>query len=158
MKIKTHELADHALNWAVAIALGWVDVLITAYEDPDSPDEPFFRPAKIVNGVEVCGSGERWLPSRNLLQGGALMSSEGIATRRHSNGTWYAMLSSDLGDHEGARWSLFTFKDVPRTASTSRRCRFDGPTQLIAAMRCLVARYLGDEVDVPEALLPLTQA
>lgn len=29
----------------------------------------------------------------------------------------------------------------------------DGPTPLIAAMRCLVASKLGDEVDVPDGLL-----
>ena len=29
----------------------------------------------------------------------------------------------------------------------------DGPTPLIAAMRCLVASKLGDEVDVPEELI-----
>ena len=29
----------------------------------------------------------------------------------------------------------------------------DGPTPLIAAMRCFVASKLGDEVDVPEELL-----
>ncbi len=28
-----------------------------------------------------------------------------------------------------------------------------GPTPLIAAMRCYVASYLGDEVDIPEELL-----
>lgn len=30
---------------------------------------------------------------------------------------------------------------------------FDGPTPLIAAMRCYVTSKLGDEVDVPEELL-----
>lgn len=30
----------------------------------------------------------------------------------------------------------------------------EGPTPLIAAMRCFVASKLGDEVDVPEELLP----
>lgn len=32
--------------------------------------------------------------------------------------------------------------------------RISGPTPLIAAMRCYVASKLGDEVDVPEELLP----
>jgi hypothetical protein len=31
--------------------------------------------------------------------------------------------------------------------------RVDGPTPLIAAMRCYVASKLGDEVEVPEELL-----
>jgi hypothetical protein len=38
--------------------------------------------------------------------------------------------------------------------STSRSCDlYYGPTPLIAAMRCYVASKLGDEMDVPEALL-----
>ena len=32
------------------------------------------------------------------------------------------------------------------------RCGGEGPTPLIAAMRCFVASRLGDEVDVPEEL------
>ena len=32
----------------------------------------------------------------------------------------------------------------------------DGPTPLIAAMRCYVASKLGDDVDVPEELCPPT--
>jgi hypothetical protein len=31
--------------------------------------------------------------------------------------------------------------------------RFDGQTELIAAMRCFVASKLGDVVDIPEELL-----
>jgi hypothetical protein len=35
-----------------------------------------------------------------------------------------------------------------------RKSEFEGPTPLIAAMRCLVASKLGDTVQVPKGLLP----
>ncbi|MNW06473.1 hypothetical protein D3C71_2028910 [compost metagenome] len=38
-------------------------------------------------------------------------------------------------------------------AGESFRCGGDGPTPLIAAMRCYVASRVGDEVDLPEELL-----
>lgn len=38
-------------------------------------------------------------------------------------------------------------------AKVWRTFHADGPTPLIAAMRCFVASKLGDEVDVPEELL-----
>jgi hypothetical protein len=82
----------------------------------------------------------------------ALLEKQGIATRQHSSGKWYAMLSTDLGDDESARWSLHTMKDVPKTASTSRQCRFEGPTSLIAGLRCWVAFELGERVEVPKEI------
>lgn len=91
-------------------------------------------------------------PSVNWAQGGPIKEREGIATRR-SKGKWYAMLSDDLGDGERAQWCLYTFRGVPKGASTSRRCRFDGDTELQAAMRCYVASKLGDEAEVPDELL-----
>jgi hypothetical protein len=53
VKVKVSEAGNAALNWAAAIALGWVDVQITAYDDPDSEEELFFRPAKVIGGREV---------------------------------------------------------------------------------------------------------
>lgn len=90
-------------------------------------------------------------PSTDWGQGGPIKEREGIATRR-SKGKWYAMLSSDLGDGERAQWCKFTFIGVPKGASTSRRCLFDGETELQAAMRCYVASKLGDTAEVPDEL------
>ncbi len=46
------------------------------------------------------------------------------------------------------------FSDYPQwTAKHPQAVCFDGPTPLIAAMRCYVASKLGDEVDVPAELL-----
>lgn len=38
--------------------------------------------------------------------------------------------------------------------SRTKRFRLNGPTPLIAAMRCFVASRLGDEVELPEELTP----
>lgn len=158
MKIKTAILIDSALDWAAATALGWTDVKITAYED-GTPEECFFRPAKIIDGVTVCGGGERWKPSTNWAQGGPLGEREGIAVRKHAkSGLWYAMALKDLGDGQRADWSEITYIGGERYGPYSyqvhpRRQRFEGPTELIAKVRCFVASRLGEEVDVPDELL-----
>ena len=69
----------------------------------------------------------KWRPSTNWAQGGPIIEREAI--------------------------SLTQFSDYPKwTAKHPESLCIDGPTPLIAAMRCLVASKLGDEVDVPEEL------
>lgn len=138
MKIKTFELTGGALDWAVAIALGWHDVKVTAYDDPDSLDEPFFRPAKIIDGVEVCGQGERWKPSTNPTQGSPLLDKYRICSG----------VSATTCDPECSFYALRAGLDGGRDSGI-----FWGPTRLTASMRCIVATELGDEVDVPDELL-----
>jgi hypothetical protein len=158
MKVKTAALIDGPLDWAAAAALGWTDVQITAYDD-GTPEECFFRPAKVVDGVEVCGGGVRWKPSSEWAQGGPLCERDGIAARKHvASGLWYAMALRDLGDSQRAAWSEFTYRGGERYGDQSyevrpRRQRFVGPTELVAKVRCLVASRLGEEVDVPDELL-----
>ena len=49
--------------------------------------------------------------------------------------------------------SLTQFSDHPQwTAKHPHSICYDGPTPMIAAMRCYVASQLGDEIDVPEEL------
>ena len=127
MKVKTADLTGAALDWAVAKC-----------ETSEIAENDWWFDHK--------GYFTDWT------QGGPIIEREGIATRK-SKDKWYAMLSSDLGDGERAQWCQYTFRNVPSTASGSRRCRFDGPTPRIAAMRCYVASKLGDEVDVPEELM-----
>ena len=72
-------------------------------------------------------------PSTNQEEGGEIIDQEGIATYpqggRHSSGVWFAcILSSALN-------------------------AIQGPTRLIAAMRCFVRSKLGDEVEVPGELI-----
>lgn len=136
--MKTSELQGAALDWAVAKAEG---VLESA-----TVKRLGFLCIHAGHPDGVLNYSAKWA------LGGPIIDRDGIATRRLGNGTWHAIMSRDLGEDEAARWSLYTFKGVRRTASTSRMCRFDGPTQLIAAMRCYVALRLGENVDVPKEL------
>lgn len=131
--IKVSEANNTALDWLVAKCEGFVlpDMTHSLYD--------WFK-----------AYGPRY--STNWAQGGPIKEREGIATRR-SKGKWYAMLSDDLGDGERAQWCKYTFKGVPKGASTSRRCRFEGETELQAAMRCYVASKLGDTAEVPDELV-----
>jgi hypothetical protein len=78
--------------------------------------------------------GEEYSPSTNGNQGILIIESEGIAIRKY-------------GGFVVTKWQAdkWQFKFDEAQAS--------GPTPLIAAMRCLVASKLGDEVDVPEELV-----
>lgn len=79
---------------------------------------------------------------------------EGIALRRleRRNKIWMAIRSDDLGDEPGASWKEFTFKDLPKTAATSRRQCFIGATAFEAAARCHAGWRFGETVVVPAHL------
>ena len=126
-KIKTAGLIGPALDWAVATLEGR-DIY------PDEHGEGFwFRDAAThpdadktdYGGWELCGP---------------IIEREGISLRREPTGGWYAFRN----------FSLCT--ELPFTHCAA----FDagGDTALEAAMRCYVASKLGDEVDVPDELLP----
>lgn len=138
--MKTSELIGPALDWAVCLAEGNKPVL-----NPIRFGGVSYGAVESELGYAIKNYQHDWA------QGGPIIERENIALRE-SKGKWYAITSSDLGDGEGARWILYTFKTVPKTASKSRQCRFSGPTPLIAAMRCYVASKLGDEVKIPEEL------
>lgn len=135
MKIKASELTGPALDWAVAKSL--------ENEGHDSA-ERFVRDHRI-------GFTTRY--SETWSQGGPIKEREGIATRRHSGGNWYAMLSRDLGDGERAQWSEFSWAGLSAGSKRVRRVRFSADSELQAAMRCFVASRLGDEVDIPDEVL-----
>jgi Protein of unknown function (DUF2591) len=69
-------------------------------------------------------------------QGGPIIEREGIAVVK-----FYEPVDGPVSD--GCEWAALTLDD-----STRR----DGPTPLVASMRCYVASKLGDEVDVPDEL------
>lgn len=118
--MKTSELIDLALDWAVAEAKG--DVRLQ-YDS---------REGLIISNI--LG----WIPyrpSRAWQQGGPIIESEGITVSKEDGG-WSAYFRDKLFEEDGSdHWSV-------------------GETPLIAAMRCFVASRLGDEVAVPEELLP----
>lgn len=72
-----------------------------------------------------------WQPSIDWAQGGPIIERGGIAVERK--------IIEGTTEHE---WKAY----VPYIHAY-------GPTPLIAAMRCYVASKLGDEVEVPDALL-----
>jgi len=73
----------------------------------------------------------QYTPSTDWAQGGPIIEREGINLRALSGALWEA----ETWSAEGGQYLL------------------DGPTPLVAAMRCYVASVLGDEVEVPEELL-----
>ena len=85
-------------------------------------------------------------PSADWSQGGPIKEHEGINDFRYNK----------IDPNEPDRWCAH--KVVPRPnmeGSTNMvAIALDGPTPIIAAMRCYVASKLGDEVDIPEELLP----
>jgi len=124
--MKTSELTDAALDWAVAKCAGvevWYD---------DLPQ--VLRKAR--------GNEGEYAPSDRWEQGGPIIEREGISV----------MLSFRDSYAEGANakpsgWCARKYQYGVLNEPLSH-----GPTPLIAAMRCYVASKLGDEVDVPEEL------
>ena len=93
--MKTSELTDTALDWA----------------------------------VRQCEGRQEWkyTPSTDWSQGGPIIEREGISWHCGNKSSWHAY---GYGSAEN----------------------FNGPTPLIAAMRCYVSSKLGDEVEIPEEL------
>lgn len=138
MKIKTAELTGAALDWAVAKCEG-----MYLGDQGEGQIGYYDKEGRALAGTDW------WRPSSFWSQGGPICEREAIAARRHSGGTWYAMRSADLGDGEGARWSLFRWISMNK----QKQIRFTGPTELVARLRCYVASRMGDEIDVPEELV-----
>ena len=132
MKIKTSELKDKALDWAVAKAIGeYRPVPVSSYSTDWSQGGPIMDREKIS---VVCAEGD-YNPSK-------AGTSECYDTYwvadigKLSASTVYGPQSDDWGSHF----------QIDADA-------MQGPTPLIAAMRCFVASKLGDEVEIPEELV-----
>lgn len=122
MKIKTSELIDAALDWAVAKCEGKV------------LNEEYRAYQGLIRGM--WGS-IRYKPSTHWAQGGPIIDRE---IRKAGLDIWSRC--SPVPD--GLCAATYT-RGVPD-------CYIYGPTPLIAAMRCYVASKLGDTVDIPEEL------
>lgn len=125
MKIKTSELTDAALDWAAAVAAG---------HNPRF--QPYFVTLDVIRVHSDWDTATQWTPSNDYSQGGPIMDQEGINSYRAMEG------ANETG------WFAYTF------GRRGTELMFNGPTRLIAGMRCVVALRLGDEVDVPDELLP----
>ena len=124
MKMKTSELIGSALDWAVAVADNLLPKHISLNTDLTHP--------LVLDGIQSYG------PSFIWSQGGPIIEREKITVvfrimRDGSTNYWATTEPNDLRtDYEPVG--------------------LDGPTPLIAAMRCFVASKLGDEVEIPEVL------
>ena len=120
--MKTNELTGAALDWAVAKCEGY-DCLFD-----DEVSGAWLVPQQGYLHDEKPLS--RFSPSTNWAQGGPIIEREQINIGTVGISTWRAGLTNEDGK---SFWA-------------------DGPTPLIAAMRCLVASKLGDEVELPDGL------
>lgn len=144
MRIKTSDLIGPALNWAVLTALGYTIWDGDWYADP-ADHGCRYKTARYARSIAVvCADGTPYHPSTDWSQGGPIIEQNDISFRKYHNpkseahGTYYARVCQDSGTLIG--WYKTTgFQQT-------------GPTPLIAAMRCLVASKLGDEVEIPDEL------
>ena len=129
-KIKVSEATGPVLDYLVAKCEGYNPFVVDKNAAYYSPDH---------------GSLVYALFSTNWSQGGPIIEREGINTFKHNK--------LDASEHD--KWGAH--KVVPRKAMDgveySAALCLDGPTPLIAAMRCYVASKLGDEVEIPEELM-----
>ena len=127
MKIKTSELSGAALDWAVAKCEGL------------NPDESGLVEIGTFKGRAVSVP-IFYAPSQNWAQGGPIIERERIQLRDHI----------DLRLHWTASLHVMNSNWVGKMVSST--VFEDGPTLLVAAMRCYVASKLGDEVEVSDEL------
>ena len=128
--MKTSELTEAALDWAVAkceglLAFGWKN------------DTGILR---ITLSTGEC---IRYIPSDDWSQGGRIIDREDIAMSSKPDGLWaaYAPKGTRLVQHGGQAVEIFNWY-----------YKQEGYTPLIAAMRCYVASKMGDEIEVPAEL------
>lgn len=115
---------------ATGIVLDW---LVARLENPEWWDDGYMDgdPRYALK----TDDGGVYSPSTNWAQGGPIIERETINTEKSPTHTgWFA-----------AQWRS------PYEAAV-KRVYADGPTPLIAAMRCYVVFKLGEEVEVPEEL------
>ncbi|AOV18819.1 hypothetical protein BJI67_16400 (plasmid) [Acidihalobacter aeolianus] len=144
MEHRVESLDGLVLDWAVAQA-GGVDVVLGE--------------GCLLQVYAAQREKKVYAPSSCWGLGGQIIEDQAIAIRRHpSTGSWYAMMSEDLGSFEHAAWVKMTASGGERYGTLSyqvhkRQQRFDGPTPLVAAMRCFVASKFGSELHIPSAVL-----
>lgn len=127
MKIKTADLIDKALDYAVALCKGSVTELTF-----DGIAYGFDLNGKTVVLAKGWAPSMSWHPSTNWSQGGLIIEQEHIH---------WGMCEKE----NNMIYLAYRYKDGIKPMK--------GPTPLIASMRCYVASKLGDEVEIPEELL-----
>ena len=123
--MKTNELKDLALDWAVAKAEG---LLAFGWEDDMG----------LLKITLSTGETEYFIPTMKWEQGGPIIERECICIHQRMG--------------ETAWWADYANPQVKPNGTGHRFLFKQAPTPLIAAMRCYVASKLGDDVNVPEGL------
>lgn len=127
--MKTSDLTGAALDWAVAKAEGSLHPV----GNVQVIDGKWLLIC-VGNDPEHCGSRVYFAPSTDWSQGGPLIERE-LHAIDHMQSKDRVCAIIKRGDMKNGGWNYGY-----------------GPTPLIAAMRCLVASRLGDEVEIPEEL------
>jgi len=138
MKVKTSELTGAQLDWVVSKCRGLRTTLL-----PDKAGRPRVHDLDLI---DLCVDGTTELTfSTDWQLGGPIIEAE------HLN------LWSSASAHypkESKSWSA-SKRHFGRHHRAGRSTA-EGPTALIAAMRCYVTSKLGDEVEIPDELGDLT--
>jgi Protein of unknown function (DUF2591) len=127
--VKTSELIGPALDWAVAKCEGY-----NCFFDDDvtgpwlAPQEGYLHDEKPLS---------RFIPSTSWNQAGPIIEREKIGFDTEHGDPWRARFGRARITFDGRAHHYH---------------HADGPTPLIAAMRCYVASKLGDEIEIPEEL------
>ena len=129
MQIKTSELSGAALDWVVATCEGH------QWRCPGLLKREGLR--SWLSYEEAWGNPHSSY-STSWLSGGPIIERERMQIAPLPDNGWRA------------HWRSFDHKNWREVWMD---CFDEGVTPLIAAMRCLVASKLGDEVDIPEELL-----
>lgn len=129
--MRTSDLTGPALDWAVAMAEG--DKVfrprVGRPTDWDKADDRWVVRAQVANVAWFADY--TYTPSTDWSQGGPIIEREKLDVM------WC-----------GDRWCAYAMTPDKETQLVD-----EGPTPLIAAMRCYVASRLGDTIDIPEELL-----
>ena len=126
--MRTNELTGAALDWAVAICEGYTGLHKIAGRRPHEPQLGIWPPRKEYGVMDLWELSY----STDWAQGGPIIEREVISLIHPKYDCWTAHCYDKTLDDES-----YTL---------------DGPTPLIAAMRCYVASKLGDDIDVPLSL------
>ena len=134
MKIKTADLIGPALDWAVGTALELPVEICQVFQYGRPNGEHYIS----IGETDKDGAEVTFEPSEEWSQGGPIIEWEMINVKSNL---------ARMREHPEYNW----LSDCPE----KRICvSFNGPTPLIAAMRCYCYAKLGEFIDIPEELCP----
>lgn len=135
MKIKTKDLIGAALDWAVATCEGYT-LTTDGINQLVEKDRRLTILGTCTTGQGIpCG----YSPSSYWSQGGPIIEREKIGLD-----TWQRVWAAQF---------TFPVKHPTNAKRDPSHHRMNGPTPLVAAMRCYVASQLGEEIEMPDELV-----